>query len=456
MATLFGMLELNKRSLFASQHSLQTTNHNISNINNPGYSRQEVLLQTNYPSRYAVGMLGNGVAVASIRRATADFYTRQLRGETASLGEWDVHCSTLSQMEMVFNEPSETGMAHVINEFFKSWNDLAEDPTSSAARRAIVGSASTLCETFRVMDQSLQDLRENLDKQIEQKVSDINGLLKKIADMNARIVETETSRVEANDFRDERDRLLQQLARISALAVKEDEYGAVDVFIEGANVVHRSEALTLETYRDDDQGLTNLRVALRGDRVPLNISQGELSGLMESRGGYLQDARESLDRMAEIFIQKVNEIHRQGRTAAGSGFDFFEGSDARSIDVAHVIRNNPDLVASSYSGTGGDNALANDIYSLSLAPISDDEPYTLNEMYQSTVSVLGVQSLNAQNMLRNGEMIISNLEMRKESITGVNLDEELMQLSKFQQSYEAAARVLSVVEELIDTVINMT
>ncbi len=456
MPTLFGMLELNKRSLFASQYSLQTSNHNISNINNPGYSRQEVLFRTNMPTRSPQGILGNGVSVSTVRRATADFYTSQMRDETASFGGWDIRSSTLSHMEMIFNEPSDTGMSSAIDKFFEAWNDLSIEPQSSSSRVAVVESASTLCKTFHSMNGSLEELRENLNDQIEEKVSGVNDLLDAIADLNKKIVESETSNVTAADFRDERDRLIQDLSRIIAVSVKEDEYGAVDLHIEGVNVVHRSEASHLEVYLNTEGNISDLQVGLKGQKSPLLMAGGELKGLIDSRDGYLLDAQSSLDRLACVFVDKVNEIHNMGWAPSGSGFDFFEGIDAGSINVSYAITGNPDLVAASYSGEIGDNSLANDIFNLSTTQISAEEPLTISELYESIVAAVGIHGMNANNMVENQDLILSNLEMRKESITGVNLDEELMNVSKFQQSYEAAAKVMGVVEELIQTILDMT
>ncbi len=456
MVTLFGMLEMNKRSLFTSQFSLQTTNHNISNINNPGYSRQEVLLESNIPTVTPDGILGNGVSISTIRRATADFYTRQLREETSSIGGWDVRSSTLSHMETVFNEPSDSGMANMIDDFFKSWNTLASHSESGSARIDIVESATTLCSMFHSMNQSLGELEGNLNEQIIDDIAVVNDISVKIAGLNSMIVENESIGQTAGDYRDERDRLLEELSRIVKVDTKEDAYGSVDVFIGGVNIVHKTQTVPLDVLLDESGTIVDMRVTLKGRSVPIVLEDGELGGLLASRDGYLKDARESLDYLASSFIRNVNELHRNGWTPSGAGFDFFQGTDAATIGVASAILNNPDLVASSYDGTVGDNSLANDIVALSTRQISADDPLTLNERYEALVASLGIHGANAENMVRNEEMIVSNLRMRKESITGVSLDEELVNLTKFQQSYEAAARVMTTVTELIDTVLNMS
>ena len=176
MSSLFGLIEMNKRSLFCSQFSLQTTNHNISNINNPGYSRQEVMYKSMIPSVTSAGVLGNGVSISNIRRANAEFYVTQMRRESAVKSGWESASSALSQMEIVFNEPSDTGMASALDEFFKSWNDLAADPTSVAARVSVKESAQMLCETFHSMDQSLRELEGNINSNIESNVVLFNKL----------------------------------------------------------------------------------------------------------------------------------------------------------------------------------------------------------------------------------------------------------------------------------------
>ncbi|MBU8922182.1 MAG: flagellar hook-associated protein FlgK [Bacteroidales bacterium] len=455
MTTLFGMLEMNKRSLFTSQFSLQTTNNNISNINNPGYSRQEALLQSNIPTVSPVGILGNGVTVSTIRRATAEFYTRQLRDETSSMNGWNARSSTLSHMETIFNEPSDSGMANKIDEFFNSWNTLASEPESGSARIDIVESARSMCAMFHNMDESLQELRDNLNDQIVSDVGAVNELTEKIASLNNMIVEVESIGHTAGDYRDERDRLLQQLSGIIQVEIREDDFGSIDLFIRGVNVVHRSETVSLDIQQNDDGETVTMQVVLKGQHVSLNLGEGSLAGLLHSRDGYVNDTQESLDYLAASFIERVNELHNSGWSPEGSGFDFFRGTDAMTIDIAYAIESNPGIVASSYDGTVGDNSLANDIVALSINGISEDDPFTFNERYGSLVTTIGIHGSNAQDMLRNSNMIVSNLQLRKESITGVSLDEELVNLTRFQQSYEAAARVMTVVGEMIDSILDM-
>jgi flagellar hook-associated protein 1 FlgK len=455
MVTLFGLLEMNKRSLFASQFALQTVNHNISNVGNPGYSRQEVMLKANLPTITPFGILGTGVTVQNIRRSTEEYYTRQMRYEYSSLGGWDVVSSALSDVEDVLHEPSETGLSDAINDFFKGWNDLAGDPDSSALRTAVVESASRLNDTFHAMDRSLEQLCSNIDDKIEDNVNLFNSLLTRITDLNSRIVADEVTETTACDLRDERDRLLLEISRIVKIEAKEDRFGAVDIYIGGINVLHRTEAKYLGVYLDT-QGETNkLLVVMEGERDPVAIEDGELVGLLRTRDVYIKEVRDSLDHIASVIINKVNGFHRMGWTPQGSGFDFFSGEDAASIDIAYAIKQNSALVATSYDGTVGDNALANDISALSESIISNTEPFTINELYESLIGTLGVYSMNAKSMMRNEELIMENLEYRKESVTGVNLDEELIKLTKYQQSYEAAARMLKAIEEMVEIIVDL-
>jgi len=401
-------------------------------------------------------MLGNGVSIANIRRANAEFYTAQIRRESAVKSDWESASSALSQMEIIFNEPSDTGMANAMDEFFKSWNDLATEPTSVAARVSVKESADMLCHTFHSMDQSLVELESNINANIESNVFLFNELASRIAELNSEIVQDESSGFgTSGDFRDERDRLLAEMSQIASVEIKEDINGSVDVYLGGENMVHKDEYRELDTFTASGSDSDNLYVVIKGKSNPIKLTGGGLSGLVESRDGYLADTREALDHLAEVFINKVNEVHQLGWTPSGSGFDFFEGSDAGTIGISGAITNNTNLIASSYDGTVGDNSLANDIAALSEANISSEEPMSINDLYQSTVAALGIHSMKAQGMVTNGELILDNLEMRKESITGVSLDEELINLSKFQNSYEAAAKVLNTINELMQTILDM-
>jgi flagellar hook-associated protein 1 FlgK len=246
------------------------------------------------------------------------------------------------------------------------------------------------------------------------------------------------------------------MSQIASIEVKEDKNGAVDVYLGGENMIHKTECRELDTIMGSGGSSSDkLYVVIKGKNSPISLTKGGLSGLMESRDGYLSDTRGELDHLAEVFVEKVNEIHRRGWTPSGSGFDFFDGVDAGTIEISGAITNNLNLIASSYDGTVGDNSLANDVAALSEVNISAEEPMTINDLYQSTVAALGIHSMKAQGMVKNEQLIMDNLEMRKESITGVSLDEELINLSKYQNSYEAAAKVLSTINELIETILEM-
>ncbi len=455
MVTLFGMLELNRRSLFSSQFALQTTNHNISNINTPGYSRQEALFETNYPTVTSNGILGNGVSVTTVRRATAEFYSRQIRDESARLSQWQSINNSLSEMEIVFNETNDTGMTNALAEFFESWNDLAGNPENSAFKNGVVESARMLCNKFHSMDQSMDEFEDNINQQVVDNIENFNRKLSKVAALNKKIVEMETGNKNAGDLRDERDRILMEISEIINIKVKEDKLGSVDVYIQGINVVHRAETTSLSEYYTGSGGEGLIQVVMEGSNKPLELKEGKIAGLINTRDGYLKDARESLDFLAEVLIEKTNRIHSRGWTPQGSGFDFFRGDDAGTISVSTPINDNCNLVATSYDGAVGDNSLANDICDLTTEEISPENSMTINDYYESVVAAIGIQTRNSGEMVKNEELILQSLEMRKESITGVNMDEELMNLTRYQSSYEAAARVTQVVDSLVQTVLNM-
>ena len=455
MVTLFGLLQLNKRSLFSTQYALQTINHNIANMNEPGYSRQDIIFRTAYPTITAHGVLGNGVGVATVKRATADFYTRQLRRETSNLGGWEMVSASLSEVESILGEPNGNGLSDALNAFFEAWNDLAGDPESGAMRVAVIEASNRLCQAFHSVDHALTQVVDNLNDQIASDVERVNNLLKRISDLNGQIVSIESKDVKANDMRDERDELLLELSKLINIEVKEDQYGSVDIYIGGTNVIHRTEARYLRVLDLSTQAEKKLSISLENDNSEISVESGEIAGLLEARDTYMKDVRESIDNVASIIIQKVNEIHRRGWTPRGSGFDFFEGSDAETISVSYAIQSDPDLVATSYDGTVGDNALANDIAALAETAISEDDVRTINELYNSIIASVGTYSRTAKDMVSNQELICENIETKKDSIVGVNLDEELVKLTQYQQSYEAAARVMKVVESLVQTIVDL-
>src|SRR5690625_4603547 len=225
MSTFHG-LEMAKQALFAQQAALYTTGHNIANTNNKGYTRQRVNFETMSPypagsrNRPQIpGQLGTGVQVDAIQRIRDRFLDYQFRSENSRSGYWNSKSNSLSRMEELLNEPTESGLSHTMDEFWQSLHDLATNPENSGSRSVVVHRGLAVTETFNHLSDSLVAIQEDLKSQIDVTVSDVNSLVRQINDINEQIQTIEPHGYLANDLYDDRDRLIDELSEIVNIKV---------------------------------------------------------------------------------------------------------------------------------------------------------------------------------------------------------------------------------------------
>ncbi|MGB4553070.1 MAG: flagellar hook-associated protein FlgK, partial [bacterium] len=254
--SIFTGFETARRALMAQQQALNTTNHNIANANTPGFSRQQAVFATT--PAYTLGHslagkaleMGTGVKIEDIRRMRDSFLDYQFRSEVKELGRWEVRRDTLQKMEVVINEPSEAGLASVLESFWDSWHELSENPESSTARAVVLQQGIALVDTLNHLSWQLYQLRQDLNETLEIYINEINSLARQIADLNDQIIRVEASSKRANDLRDKRDLLVDQLAKLTGVHVTEKESGAIDVVIGNRGLVEGTRALSLKTQGD--------------------------------------------------------------------------------------------------------------------------------------------------------------------------------------------------------------
>lgn len=463
--TFFG-IETAKRALWATQTALDTTGHNISNANTPGYSRQVANLVATEP--YAMPgftrtgepqQLGTGVMVASVDRMRDVFLDWQLRQETQTKGYWQSMNTGLNQVELILDEPSESGLRGVLDEFWSALQDLSKQPESLAVRAVVREKAQTLTELFHANYKQLDDLYNSLGNDITKKVDQLNSLAGRIADLNARIIQVESTGGKANDLKDQRDYLIGQAAQIVNLRVVEQNNGSVDVLVGGGPLVEGKVAHNLVaqvTGSSSDVGGVQFHWLSDGGPTA-EITNGELAGLRDMReairahdggSGWL----DRLNALAKDLVESFNPQYQQG--------EFLDGTDATPTDyffapsgtAADTIALDPAIVkdlgkitaAKRDQGPGnGDNAIA-------MADILD----ATRTDYRALISSLGVDAQHAKNMEDNQTALVSQLDRLSQSVSGVSLDEEMTNMIRFQQGYNAAARMVTTLDEMLDTMIS--
>jgi flagellar hook-associated protein 1 FlgK len=512
MRSTFHGLETAKRSLFTQQAALNTTGHNIANANTVGYSRQVVNMVASRPiEAYGIqrtvtpGQLGTGVEFSSITRIRESFLDAQFRNENKSLGNWTIRSDTLEKLETILNEPSETGLRTVLDNFWNAWSDLSKDPQSITGRKIVVESAIALTDAFNHLSSQLDDLTADLTEDINIKLADVNSKLATIADLNVQIRRIEGLGDNANDLRDQRDLLVDEISRVISIRVVETESG-YNIYMGNTALLENGALQTLDAAQ------------VEAARTTGDLDGGEVLGLLVSRDDYVANYRTMLNTLVDsivngeitvtipagsvlpegtelngiiytganrvltsdltVTVKGLNGLHKLGYAFNDAGFapgiDLFTTADgsttgitAGNIKVNAAIVADPSLIATSMRTTGnpeevvkGNNDLAlliskmRDAKFTFTSPNSPIQTGTLNDYYRSITGQLGVQAQEANRQVTNLSSVVAQIDSRRQSVSGVSLDEEMANMIKFQHAYNAAARIMTTMDEVLDRIIN--
>lgn len=458
-STFFG-IDIARRALQAQQRALDVVGHNIANANTEGYSRQVAIHQTTppwtYPSRHmpaGAGQVGTGVQIVAIQRVRDSFIDMQLRNETESAGRWEARRDALRQVELIFMEPSDLSIRSALDQFWQSLQDLHQQPESDAARAVVRERALSLTATFQHVYKQLTDLQWDLDRLARLEVEKINSLAERLADVNAQIFRVVNSGQEPNDLLDRRDQLLLELSELVDIDVVIHDNKMASVSIGGLSIVNGNHVTFLRAVPDPaKQDMVTIRW---GDTDwVVQVQNGRLAGVLEARDELVAGYLASLDRLAAALIEEFNAVHRQGYGLDGSiGVDFFVGTGARDIDLSQDILQSLAKIAASGSGEPGDGSNALALANVYLQPAADLAGVSMRDFFASLISGIGVAAQKANDMVASQEVLVEHLKNRRDSISGVSLDEEMIDMIRFQHAYAAAARVLTAMDEMLDTII---
>ncbi len=454
MPGLFQALEVGKRAILTHQMSLQTLGHNIANVNTPGYTRQRVSITNTFPEESAFGSVGTGVRVSDIRHIRDLFLGNQFRQENKSLGQWSYKEKTLRQVEELFGEPYDNALSDQLNKFFASWNDLAHNPDT---RNSVLSEACLLVNRFHELADQLTTLQSSIDREMITVTSEINGLANEIARLNHEIKRSEVGASTANDLRDMRDLLIDELSTLVDVNTRDEEYGVVVVSVGSMQLVDDNHALQIGVEIANDSGSLKHNLVWQGTKISFKNLDGRLKGLVDSRDEIIPRHLEQLNALTRTLVEEVNTLHRSGYGLDGStGTNFFDPryTDATTIEVNSDIVAKPSMIAAAQvPDAESDNRIALAIAALQNAKLMNDNAVTINGFYNSLVGSLGVETREAQSFTESYEMLVAQIDNARQSVQGVSLDEEMANMIKSQHAYDAAARVITAMDQALDTVI---
>jgi flagellar hook-associated protein 1 FlgK len=353
LSTFFG-LNTSYSGLKAQQIALDTVGHNISNADTLGYTRQVTDMSATYPMKIQAGYVGTGVEVYDIRRIRDTLLDMQYRKEVQSVGEWDTKNSLYGTLESIFNEPAgeeDSNLRTVMDKYWESWNELYKYPSSTEIRSVVVQDGVTLTSVLNLMDGQLKELQRQINESIELMVPEINNMAYRIRDLNKQIALMEATGRRANDLRDKRDLLIDQLSEIMNVDVVEDKDGAVSITMGGNLIVSKNVVVEMRFDNNiafPEQAKLYWQLPDTGQKLgAVSLKSGILAGYVEIRDrvvGGSEGLIAKLDQFTERMAYEVNELHRQGQTLEGTtGVAFFTKIDASQPFAAGNIRVNPNL-----------------------------------------------------------------------------------------------------------------
>lgn len=579
MPGLNGALNIARWSLYASQLAVEITSHNIANANTPGYSRQSLRLSANYPITMGPGQIGTGIKAEEVQRAYDQFINDQICKKKSEYYYWDAQKEALEEIEIIFNESEEYGINYLMGEFWNAWGDLMDNPDGFPQRETLAAKTNNLIHAIRNIDYDLRAYQGHIDNSINGSVDKINTIMEQIANLNLAISAVEVEGlINANDMRDQRDMLVEELSEYMDISYYEEEQnGQLMVYILGGTpLVLGKDSYSISCERNVSTGYADIfwnDTSGRKVNITNKLDGGKIAGWVDVRDNKIDSYLDSMNTLTKELIWQVNSLHSEGvglksvsemtgtvsisdptAQIAAAGYSFSDKFQAGDFDIvvydsdgnavrstaslaanatvndligaiggisnmnAEVDSNNklhiyadsgytfainpndssdsnnalsilgvntffswdPDagdftktmglnpevssdteLIAAGYLDSDnkiaqGDNQVALGIFGLQdkVLDISGNNT-TLDGFYSSFVSEVGVGVQSAQMNEKYNDTLLAQYTQRKESITGINLDEEMATLIKFQHAYQAAAKLISITDEMLETLLSI-
>ncbi|WP_217915128.1 flagellar hook-associated protein FlgK [Miltoncostaea marina] len=462
MASTFFGLNSAVSGILTAQRALNTVSHNLTNATTPGYSRQRV--DTAAAPAYAhpglttavgVGQLGTGVVATQYARLRDGFADLSHRAATSDVGQFEARGQALSTIDTVLDEPGETGISHLLSGYWGAWQTLSLQPDSAAAREAVRQAGDDLARGFNDLSRGLAASQAEASARIELGASRVNDLAGQVNELNKQIAMVVAVGQQPNDLRDQRDLLIDELASYANVTVSEaGAAGKVSIAI-GSQLIVDSTTDTAGTLAIDAAGAATVNGAAT------TIASGNLRGLVDVRDaviggpdGYIAQ----LDTLAATVATAVNGRHEAGfGRDGGTGTPFFTGTTAATIGISAPVRASVDAIAT--SGSAADLPAGSDV-AVGIAQLQflvqtiGASTTTMDGFYAQFVSRVGLDTDQASRMAQVQKGVLAAAEARRSSVSGVNLDEEMTDMVRFQKSYNAAARMVTALDEMLETLVS--
>jgi flagellar hook-associated protein 1 FlgK len=434
--------------------------YNIAHANDPTYKRQRLVVvegtvpaQSQEASPLGASPFGTGVATGDVERIRDTLIENRLRTATQSTSNWQYKSQAMKQLESTIGEPSDSGLQTYLDNFWASWQKVATSPESQPIRSALLEDAGALCQRIQYEHSQMNSMIDDLNLSVVDRVNKVNLMGEELARLNNEIGALESGQVAVNDLENRRDALVTELSKLASISQHGEGKGGFVISLGGRVLVQGSKFNPLKC--DIDTG-GNRAIRWESDGQDVLNSGGELKAIVDLRDETIPSYLSQLDFIASTLVDRVNAVHRTGKTMAGAdGGDFFKtGTTAGNISLDDGIINHPELIAASSSGAIGDGDTARALSAVKDVPITNG--LTINQLYRALVGDIGGAAAIADRQATTHQLSLDQFTTQQQSISGVSLDEEMTNMVKFQQAYNASARMITVMDEMLGVLIAQT
>jgi flagellar hook-associated protein 1 FlgK len=465
MIGLFGILDMGAHSLEAQQLGTEVTGQNLANVNNPAYARQRLILQTATPLQTPIGQEGTGVTAVTIQQVRNAMLDTQIGSESSTSNSLTAQQLALQDAEAALGEQitssgsstisSPNGLAQGLSNLFSGFQSLSTNPGSMAQRQTLVQTAQQLASQFNQVSSQLTGIRNGLNQSIQNDVASANQDIGDIASLNKQIVLAQASGGTANDLVDLRQQKLEDLSKYANITTAAQPNGSVNVSIGGVTMVSGiTQADSLQAF-DAGGGQFLVRATTAG--TTLALSGGRIEGEINVRDGALATLQSNVDTLASQLISQVNGIYSAGFDLNGNtGQNLFTGTNAATIGVNNAVVTDPSkFQAAGAANAPGDNSVVLALGQLANTNVAGLGNQTFSSNYSQVVAGLGQSLSNVNDQVANSGKVTQMLNTQRSTVSGVSLDEEMTNLMSYQKAYEASAQLITTVNQMLQTVINM-
>jgi flagellar hook-associated protein 1 FlgK len=474
--SLYSVLNTANSALQAQQRAIDVTGQNVANVNTDGYSRQRAEMQSvggsAVPALWSVSnQVGSGVDASTVIRIRDALLETRAQTEHAGVASLTVQDAAYTQVQQSFAEPSDNGIQAKLSDFWAGFGDIANDATDLSARSQLLERAQTLASGLQSTTGSLRAQWSQSRVSVQSLLTDVNATATSIAELNQKIKSATMNHLDSNELQDKRDGLVLQLSeKIGATATPQDD-GTLDVSVGGISIVSGRNTIALK--------LSGANAAADAGADPVTIvtdpggaavqAGGTAGGQLTTMNTIIPGYQGQLDAIAQQLADQVNSVHETGWDLNGApGGPLFDNGagDPTAVTAANIsvaIKDPKQIAAAALStaDTGGtisaDHDVANKLYQLRLGIPQPDGSYAdgADSTYRKMIVALGVQAATTANSLTTQTGVSTQVDSAREGTSGVNIDEEMTNMLQFQHAYAAAGQLVSTVQSMMDTLINM-